>query len=50
MEVTEGKKQKHPPKRFAVPADIAALGRYGQTIIQAMRREYQSRMSGSRRL
>ena len=39
------KTRAHPPKQFHVPADIAALGQYGQTIKHAMHSEHNSRMS-----
>ena len=42
------KKRKHPAKRFAIPADIRALGGYGVVIVDALRAEYRKRMSGSK--
>ena len=36
---------KHPPKQFAIPADIRALGNYGTQIVNAMRAEHQKRRS-----
>ncbi len=46
MPATAEKTRRHPAKRFAIPADIRALGNYATHIIDAMRREYASRMAG----
>ena len=49
MADNKGKKtMRHPAKRFAIPADIRALGGYGIVIVDALRAEHRKRINRSK--